>query len=89
MLRVVGAVVRRKQYDRVPMADEDGKVTVYVMPTMVDYVPTGGTAQERRVRAARLAAALNGEVVTSGPSGDVYARTHFDGPSGWTWAGRE
>lgn len=62
MLRIVGPPVQRVRYTRLPMYDGIGPVTAVIRSHRIVYRPTGGSAEERRVRAMYLAEALGGTV---------------------------
>lgn len=62
MLKIVGPVARKQQYDRIPMHDGLGRVSAFVHGDAVHYRPLGGTSTERLVRARAIAAYYGGEV---------------------------
>jgi hypothetical protein len=65
MLNITGPVVRKAQYDRIPMHDGLGAVSAFVHPTFIEYRAKGGSAAERRARVRMIAHEIGGTVATS------------------------
>ena len=62
MLKIIGPAHRHKDYTLIPMQDALGPVSCYVHERHADYVPLGGSAEGRQIRAQGLAIVLGGEV---------------------------
>lgn len=62
MLRITGPGHQTGSYYRLPMTDGLGPVQAAIKDDYVDYNPTGGTLEERYVRARMIASDLGGLV---------------------------